>query len=194
MLARHFRLHRLRTKRKHLNSLAAVGDRQIFRHAHRCVLGDGVRQRSDLTQQPGRGSRNHDRAAAAPDHSGNDRPRHEDMRENINFPDALPGFVIHFVAADGNDAGVGAKKVNAAVAVFREFHQTDDIRFFAHVADKSLSPHFRGDGLRARFIDVGGNDGLRAFFCKPPAQTPADAGSRPGHNDRFPFDLHFPLT
>ncbi len=116
------------------------------------------------------------------------------MRENINLPDALPGFVIHFVAADGDDAGIGAKKVNAAKLVFREFHQTGDIRFFAHVAGKRLSSHFRCDGLRARFIDIRRDDSLRAFFCKPLTKAPADAGGRPRHNDGFPFDLHFLLA
>jgi len=82
------------------------------------------------------------RAAAAGNHSGNDRTGREHMRQNVDFPDALPIGIGGFVAAQHDDAGIGAKQVHRPVFVFGKLHQSDNILFLADIAHERRAVHF----------------------------------------------------
>ena len=112
------------------------------------------------------------------------------MRQHVDFPDALPGFVVHFIAADRNDARVGAENIDGAKFVFRKFHQADDILLFAHIADNGFTLNFGGYGFSTRFIDIRRDNRFGAFLRESLTQPPTDAGCCACHNNDLSCYFH----
>src|ERR1700722_3243596 len=112
------------------------------------------------------------------------------MRQQMNIAHFEPIRVRGVDASGNEDTGVGAEKIDLAVAFNGFGNQHLDVRFAPDV-----DAHTHAAGIGCYFfstldIDIGHNHRSRAFLVESSGQRFADSACCPGYYDNFVLNLH----
>ena len=190
MAGGHRGAHRLRAKDGNLDPMFTIGDGEPFGETHGRVLGDRIRRRADLRQQPGGGRGVEQIATAARDHPRHQVARREDMRHQVDVPDPLPLIVGDLGSARDRYSGVGAEQVDRAVVALDPVDETFDFGLDADIdRGGDAADFFCGRG-GAVAVEVGADHELGALLMEPARQCAPDSAGRAGHHDAAVFYVH----
>ena len=123
--------------------------------------------------EPGRGGRREEVAAPALEPAGQ-QALAATMCARTLTPSARSQTSAGVVDRAGHDPGVRAEQVDRPEGPLCARDEIDDLRLVGDVAadaDRALA-ELGGDGLRARFVEVGDDDAVRALLGDAPGQRP----------------------
>ena len=185
----HRGVHAHRAQAADADAAVAVGHRQPLGERDRAVLGDRVRARADLGEQPGRRRRREEVARAALQPARHQAPRRVHVRHDVDAERELPALLEADPAAD---AGVRAEQVDRPELRLGAVHQRVDLGAVGHVAPGGdrRGADLPGHALGSRGVDVGDDHAARAVLGEAPRERAPDARRRAGDDDDLAGDLH----
>lgn len=154
------------------------------------MLGDRIRRRTQLREQPGGGNRLQQIAFAPRQHVRQHRARRVHVRHHVHFPTARPLLVRRLDSPLRPYAGVGTEQVNDPEFLDHLLHQPRHIGLAGHVGDDGLASDFICHLLRGRALNVGDHYRTRAFRGEAPAQGAPDPVCAARYHYDFASQLH----
>ncbi len=179
-----------------LQAAVAVGDGEPFGEPDRGVLGDRVRRRSDLGEEPGGGRSGAEVAVAALQPGRHQQPGGEDVGLDVDVEGEVPVIVVGGIElAAGGDTRVGEEQVDLAEGLPRGGDQFGvagtrrDVRADADRARRTVAVELRCDPFGPRSVEVG-HDDPRPGTVEAPGERRTDAAGAPRDHDVSTLELH----
>ena len=193
--ANHLCRYRLRAQGCDLYPVIPMGNGQRLGKANRRMFGGRVGGVSDLIQQSRGRDRVEEKALSTLKHAGQAGAGSVDMRHHVNFPHGLPGAVggggrPPGLAVAGDNAGIAAKQVDAAITAKHLIDHGLDGRFVADIDLKGFTGNRCRHCLRASAIEVGDDHFFRALTVEAFTQGLADAVAATGDDHNPSLYLH----